>query len=270
MNDKELMNYVPNVEFRLVPCNTIRTDVAYQRERSDRFVARVASDFDKNLLKPIKVSERDSQLYCIDGQHSLEIVKTASGREDALVWCMIYKGLTYENEAYLFSKQQQYEKSLLSYNITNAKIEAKDPDALMIDRILSSYGFSISDRIGDYRIKATKVLERVYSEFGPECLAKVLLLIKETWNGNREYLRSAFILAIAKMVVIYDLNEDAFISRFKTTTMDEIVFEAKNCSYGSKKDYLRALVNIYNKRGGKRLNLELLSQTKLSVNNKNC
>jgi len=258
MRERELMEFVPNVEFMLVPCSSLCSNVAYQRDCSAKFVNRVSNDFDKNLLKVVRCSERDGKLWVWDGQHTVEIVKKAAGTEDALVWCMIYKGLTYEEEADLFSRQQQYEKSLMAYNITNAKLEARDPDTLMMENILSAYGFSFSVKIGDYKIRATGIIEKIFYKYGAECLSRVLQLISDTWDGKREYIRSAFLSAMAKFVDTYgkEFDDDSFTSRMMAVSMDEIIRESKSFAYG-KRDYFRSLISFYNKRGGKRLRINI-------------
>lgn len=261
MNKEQFDEFVPNVDFMLIPCNQLTSDVAYQRECSERFVKKVSSNFDKNMLKVVRVSDRDGKYWVWDGQHSIEIVKSVSGNDDTPIWCMVYHGLTYEQEASLFSKQQQYEKSLMAVNITNAKLEAKDPDTVMINHILNANGYAFGYKINDYTIKATDSVEYIYREFGEECLSRCLSLIADTWKGRCEYVRGPLLKAVAKLCYIYgdELDDDAFVKRLSGVTKNEIRIEVNSISPIGKVNYLRALVNLYNKKGGKKLSVSKLA-----------
>ena len=139
-------------------------------------------------------------------------------------------------------------------------MEAKDEDTIMMERILISYGYAFSDKIGDFRINATKTVENIFYNYGPEVLSRTLLLIRLTWNGKRDYLKSVIVMALARFVEIYgnDFNNDEFVNSFKIITREDIIFETKNCSPRNRMDYLRAFINLYNSKNRRKLNLKNL------------
>ena len=93
-------------EFSFELVNTSEIYAAdYQRfPRMDR-VKEIASKFDWNLVNVIKVSFRDGKYWDFDGDHTVLACKEHNGGKDLCVWCKVYHGMTYEDEAYYFAMQ---------------------------------------------------------------------------------------------------------------------------------------------------------------------
>ena len=87
-------------------------------------MARTADNFDLYQINPVKVSRRDGMNYVFNGQHTIEIVAAVSGSRETPVWCMVYDDMDYEVEADVFASQQKYVKTLSSYEIFQANVEA--------------------------------------------------------------------------------------------------------------------------------------------------
>lgn len=257
-------DYIPEVRFMLLPAKVLRSDLPYQRSCSKYFVKRLVKEFDKNCIRVCRVSEREDEegnlaYYVFDGQHTVEALKAASGSDDCPVYCMIYSGLTYGEEARLFYLQKKLERALVNYDIINAKIESGDEKAIEIQRIANSYGFELGSKVSDNVISATKNLEKIYFDMGAEVLGRVLMLISDCWYGRKEYLKSSLISALAKVIYIYgeEIDDEKFMAKFETVSMRELLLEAKGFSDRGA-NWSRAIVSIYNKNNRRKLDVEKL------------
>lgn len=257
--------YIPDVRFMLLPAGALRSDLPYQRNCSKYFVKRLVKEFDKNCLRVCRVSEREDpntgqlSYYVFDGQHSVEAVKAISGSEECPIYCMIYSGLSYSDEARLFYLQKRLERALVNYDILNAKVESGDTESIEILKVVGAYGFELGSKVADNVISATKNIEKIYYGMGPEILGRVLMLISDTWCGRKEYLKGSFITALAKIVNIYadELDDERFMDKFNTVSMRELLLEAKSFSDRGT-NWARAIVSIYNKNNRRKLPVEKL------------
>ena len=79
------------------------------------------------------------------------------------------------------------------------------------------------------------------------------ILIYETWNGNKDYLKGAILFALGSFLSKYgeSFDDSIFKEKFQTVSYAEIVIEAKSYSMGNRIDYLRAFYNIFNRKGKK-------------------
>lgn len=91
-------------EFKEISTNNIRA-ADYQRIPDMDRVKDIASKFDWNLVNPVKVSFRDGAYWNFDGDHTVLACKEHNGGKDLSVWCKVYHGMTYEDEAYYFAMQ---------------------------------------------------------------------------------------------------------------------------------------------------------------------
>lgn len=95
----DLNQFVPKVQFELIPIKNLVSNQDYQRNLSIKHVQKVASHFDLQQINPVKVSRRNGINYVFNGQHTIEIIALVSGSRETPVWCMVYDDLVYEEEA---------------------------------------------------------------------------------------------------------------------------------------------------------------------------
>ena len=122
----EYMQFVPQAKFELIPIKNLVSNQDYQRNLSVKHVQKAASHFDLFQINPVKVSRRGGINYVFNGQHTIEMIASASGSRDTPVWCMVYDNLTYEEEAHIFAEQQKHVKALVPYEVFVAHLEAGD------------------------------------------------------------------------------------------------------------------------------------------------
>lgn len=143
-NGPELSDYLPRVTFEAIPIKDLVTDVAYQRQLSEKHIKRMAANFDPYQINPVKVSRRDGINYVFNGQHTMEVVATVSGSRETPVWCMVYDDLVYKREANIFANQQKYAKKLTPYEIFVANMESGNDEQLLINELVESYSLHIA------------------------------------------------------------------------------------------------------------------------------
>ena len=139
-------NFVPDVHFELIPIKNLVSNQQYQRKLSMRHVESAAAEFNIFEINPVKVSRRDGINYVFDGQHTAEIVAKESGSRDTPVWCMVYDGLDYKLEAYVFANQKKFAKTLTPYEIFMANVEAEEETELTIKALVESYSLTITNK----------------------------------------------------------------------------------------------------------------------------
>jgi hypothetical protein len=191
--------------------------------------------FDPYQINPVKVSRRDGTNYVFNGQHTIEIVAMKSGSRDTPVWCMIYDDLNYEHEADIFANQMKYVKPLMPYEVFNANLEAGNPDQLMINRIVESYGMEIGQKKSANTITAVSTIEAIYKKYGYHTLDRVIRLCIGTWEGEVNSFSANIMNAICLLVVVYGdlLNERTFKEKVGAISVKQICRVAKDRRPGS-------------------------------------
>jgi len=104
--------FIPDARFELIPIKNLVSNQHYQRNLSMSHIQRTIANFDKYQINPVKVSRRDGVNYVINGQHTIEIIAAVSASRETPVWCMVFEGVAYDQEADIFAKQQKYVKRL--------------------------------------------------------------------------------------------------------------------------------------------------------------
>lgn len=257
--DKDLMEFVPNVHFELIPIKNLVSDQKYQRNLSIKHINRAAAHFDPYQINPIKVSRRDGVNRVFNGQHTAEIIALASGSRDTPAWCMVYDELTYEQEAEIFADQMKFVKPLSPYEIFKANIEAGSDQQLIIQDMVESYGLKIGPFKKPGVICAVTALEKIYETYGFNVLNRTLFLLIGTWEGEDLSLSSNMLLGISKLVMTYGdaLKDDLFKEKLSKISCKEVCRTAKDRKAGSM-GYAEALLIYYNKKSHNALSISQL------------
>lgn len=256
MNEEEIQNdllrYVPQVQYELIPIKNLVSNQDYQRNLSERHVQRAAKNFDIYQINPVKVSRRDGINYVFNGQHTIEIVALVSGSRETPVWCMIYDDLIYTREADIFANQMKYTKSLAPYEIFMANIEAGNDTQLLIRDLVESYGLCVSGKSQPGGICAVATLERIYERYGFHVLDRTIRLIVGTWEGVPQSFSANMLSGVARLVYCFgdDLKDDMFKDKLSRISVKEIARTARDRRNGSL-GVSEALLLIYNKKNTK-------------------
>ena len=250
---------VPDVSFELIPIRNLVSNQNYQRPLSEGHIRKALEAFDVYQINPVKVSRRSGVNYVFDGQHTIEIVASASGSRDTPVWCMIYDDLVYTEEAHIFADQKKHVKPLVPYETFFAHIEAGDAKQKLIEATVNSYGLAISGKHAPNTICAVSTLERIYDKYGQEVLDATIRLAAATWEGETNSFSGNILMGIARIIAAYGdaLKEDVFKDHVGKQSVKSISRTAKERRPGAL-GYSEAMMLAYNAKNKYRLSLRVL------------
>ncbi|GHV00115.1 hypothetical protein FACS1894211_06770 [Clostridia bacterium] len=249
MDDIDFSLYIPKVHFEQIPIKNLVSNQEYQRNLSASHIRRMAADFDLYQINPIKVSRRDGANNVMNGQHTIETVAFVSGSRDTPVWCMIYDGLTYIQEAHIFANQQTYTKALLPYELFSARIEAGNDDEILIKLLVESYGLTISGSKRPGTICAVSTLIFIYQSYGYQVLERTLKLGIGTWEGDISAMSATMLRGIALMVESYgdNMKDETFKEKVGALSVRYISRTAGDLRRGAL-GYAEIMTSEYNKK----------------------
>jgi hypothetical protein len=173
-----------NMNVRALDINVIKIG-KYQKKLNKARATAIADNYDSHRMRPIDVSYRGGEFYCFDGQTRIAAYKLMGYTR---IPSIIHEGLTYEDEAYLFAKQQDNVGSVLSSHKWNALVEAEDPATMKTLEIAQKNGFKVSGTVSSSKcIAAVKTLQDIVMGSGFEGLDDVLHIIGSAWNDKEVY-----------------------------------------------------------------------------------
>ncbi|GAA5615382.1 hypothetical protein CP981_04230 [Streptomyces platensis] len=131
---------------------------AAQRKKDIAWTARLTKMWDPFALLPAIVSLREDGLhYLLDGQHSTEVAVDKEG-PDFLRDCMVYEGLSAEQEAKLFLPANRDRKAVKPFDIFRVSITAGDPRNTRTLAEVESLDLGISGSTSANKIGAVQAL----------------------------------------------------------------------------------------------------------------
>lgn len=165
--------------------------LAAQRGLSEKWAENIAANFDEAAVGTLIISLRDGHYYIIDGQTRKRAFELL-GKGEAMVDCLIYEGLTIEEEAALFILHNTSRK-VKSFDKFRVRLTAKDETALAIAKTCKDFGITIKEgRNETNHTSAVSALERIYSGRvlrgksvdGASLLVLTLDCLKKAWHGE--------------------------------------------------------------------------------------
>lgn len=133
-----------------VPVELMDIDDSYQRVVSNN-VKKLMQDWSDDKCNFLWVSYRDGKFYIIDGQHRWTVAKA---KGIVTLPCIIFTGLTVEEEALKFADQNVNVKKLTAYDEYKAHIKNGDMSIpsvatdMYIGRVCDLYGVEVKKRSG--------------------------------------------------------------------------------------------------------------------------
>lgn len=161
----------------MVPLDRLFIDADYQRPLTS-FVDEVTRDYDPAKVGTLLVSARDDERFAVfDGQTRMEAMKR-NGEPDAP--CLVYSGLTPEQEAQLFADLVTKRRGTAAYLRFRAELRAGKPQAVAIAEIVEAAGLDLGLVEKPNTVRAVAALENVYRR-DPDLLPLVLNTITAAW-----------------------------------------------------------------------------------------
>ena len=259
----EMVRYANPGIAREMPTANLNSGQPYQRPVKPSDVNALIQRWDPAYLSPIEVSFRDGSYNVINGQHRIEAMRKMNGGADVIVPCLIYTGLSYEQEAELYFKLDQSKGRLRLSHATKALLESgTDAEVLEIKRLVESAGFVwvLDKKSGDaYEILSTRAIINAYRLLGGAAFSRLLVLLDSTWHGASISLRASMLSGMALFLKTYEteLDDRTFIKRLSAVDPEEIIRRGK-MDFSTNKAALRfarVILEKYNtqQRGGRKL-----------------
>lgn len=245
----------------MIPINKLSIG-RYQKELNIDRVKKIVQEFDIHRMRPIEVSLRDGEFWVFDGQHRANAYYLLGIKN---IPCVIHKGLTYQDEAYLFAKQQENVGSVNCNHKWVALVEANDPETMDIIKTCKMYGFSVLQHNNKgNNIKCVGTLRKLYKEFPATKLGAILNTIKGAWEYMEKSTDVSIIAGMAMLVRTYpELNFFRLQEALSRTTPKMLLRDMEDKHHSVRGESRRAayqMVDLYNKglKGRTRLSADRL------------
>lgn len=240
-----------NFEYRQIHSSVILSDPSYQRPLDMARVQKIVAHFREDLLNPVKVSRRDGKYYVFDGQHTLAALKARNNGCDLTVDCKVYKGLTREREAELFSLQNGISRSVQTICKLKALYTAGDPDVKEFYDFTNYSGVRMDFTKGKAAGKIIAVAKayKIYNEVPSKDYTEILMLIRETWDGVPDSFSTEILGGVALFYKLYkhEFNHRTFVNQLSKISPKIIIREGRALS-DKKSDakFAKQILDFYN------------------------
>ena len=211
----------------------LTSGLPYQRPVDEKEVNRLIREWDDRLLDPLVVSFRDGKFNVVDGQHRVAAMRKMNGGKEVMVPCIIYSGLTYEQEADLCYKLDKAKKRLTLAQATNALAESgTDAEIRTVKSLIEANGFvwALNRRTrGVNEIGSIRALMKSWRVLGNEEFSRMLVLLRCAWGGHPASLTSFVFSGMTLFLKTYSVEMDdrLFIRQLSKVDPDEIIRRGK-------------------------------------------
>lgn len=240
-------------EYKQVSSKSIISDSSYQRTLDFARVKRIVSNFNPNLVNPIKVSFRDGKYYVFDGQHTLKALVLKNGSKDLLVNCKVFYGMTKEDEARLFAEQNGINRSVESRQKLLSLYVAGDVDVMDFKEAIESVNircdFEKIDSNRDWSVACYKSLFDIYMKYGKQHLIELLKIVTEIWSGESASMRKEILVGMNIFMVTYkgEYNRKTLVSKLSRISPLTIYRDGRAIVTGGNKRFARIILQAYNR-----------------------
>lgn len=178
----------------------------YQKPLNEKRVAQIVASFDENIANEPKVSYRDGHYFVFDGQHTVAARVMLNSGKPVKIRCKVFRDLTAEQEALLFSEQTGFSAKPTPGNRLRARTFAKDEDTLCFIAATERCGFylDVEGTRSDNHIRCINTIKKMYRKLTPRQYNEALSIIRSAWNGKSDSLILEVIVAVCEFVRVYD------------------------------------------------------------------
>ena len=143
-----------------VRAEALKFDASYQRAIIPARVKRLRTDMDLDAIGVITVSERDGELYVVDGQHRVRAL-VDEGLGEWKVKCNVYSDMEPEEEAGLFRTMNDTRR-IAAFDDFRAGLVERDPECVAIARICERAGLRVDQQAGPGHVTCVGALRSIY------------------------------------------------------------------------------------------------------------
>lgn len=193
----------------LVKVNELVIDMSYQREPNARKVSSIARAFNPDAVGVLICSAReDGTIAVIDGGHRVAAMHMLN-LSDETVDCLIYFGLSIEEEAKIFHLMNDNRTKPKTNDIFKSKVASKDVDALTIQAILDRYGLSVVNRPAMNSIRAIGTLASLYKKNGAINIDSTINVLINSFGKHSTSFNDQALVAVSNIFAIYKKDVDS-------------------------------------------------------------
>lgn len=183
-----------------LPIASIRFDSPFQRPLNKAWIDAIDADFDEYGIGAVSVAQNaDGSYSCLDGQHRIAVLRR---RGIPRVLAVVYEGLEDWERARIFVRHNS-SKRVRAYHLHRALLEARDPDAMGLEEVVTSVGtLRIADSPGQDAVRCMTTLRKLYRASNPpgQLLADALTAIYGAWGGLPDAYESAIVGGVGKFL----------------------------------------------------------------------
>ena len=238
-------------DFRSLRPSQIKVDPLYQRRLDVNRVNRIVKEFNGDLFNEPKVSFRDGQFWVFNGQHTIAAWKKLNNNEDKLIYCKVFKGMTWLDECEEFIAQNGISVDPTTNEKLSAALEAKRPDVVGMVNGAELAGFLVNfkgHKNTPNTICAVSALFKAFHRLGSEQYIDMLTTIRDAWIGESDAVCAQILNAMAMFYKTYGGNfkREDLAKSLKRITPAEIIRHGR--SVGMKNGFAREILKCYNTR----------------------
>lgn len=166
---------------RWVPVDDIRIPPLAQREKINQAkVARMAEEFDPELLGSPTVNKRDGHHWVLDGMHRVEVMRMV-GWGDQSIQCWTYEDLSQAEEAEMFLRLND-SLPVPAFDRFTKGVNAGREVPCEINRIVLANDLVVSRDHIPGAIRAVSALQKVYERSDSTTLGRTLRIIRDAYG----------------------------------------------------------------------------------------
>lgn len=166
-----------------VPISLMRIDDSYQRLVQNN-IKKLMRNWNDDECQALLVSYRDGYFYIMDGQHRFVV---ANVKNISHLVCEVYTGLTREEEAERFAKQNDNITRLTTYDTFKANLVYKEPTDMAIKRICDKYNITVKKSNCSKNLQSVSHARRIINDGGSGALEWIFSVISDAnWEDFKQ------------------------------------------------------------------------------------
>lgn len=179
-------------------------DLSYQRVPNERKVMNIVNNFNPDALGALICSARDDgTIAVIDGGHRLAALRFLN-KEDMNVNCLVYFGLSLEDEANIFTQMNDNRTKPKTSDIFKSKVVSGDRDAIDVNNILKSFNLGITNGPANNAVRAVGTLNAIYKKNGRLITIKTIDTLIKAFDSHSSSLSDTAMLAVAQIYSVFN------------------------------------------------------------------
>lgn len=218
-----------------VPISLMRIDDSYQRLVQNN-IKKLMRNWNDEECQSLLVSYRDGYFYIMDGQHRFMV---ANVKNITHLVCEVYTGLTREEEAERFAKQNDNITRLTTYDTFKANLVYKEPTDIAIKKVCDKYNVTVRKSNKSKNLQSVSHARKIVRDGGAGALEWIFGVISDAnWEDFKQAYGSDMLdsLYYAMQMNNIDLvrTKENLVSALSETNPIEIVGigDVKYANYG--------------------------------------